>query len=133
MKLSRGGVALYVALIFFSGLVLGALGHRLYTVNSVGADSRRSPDEWRKRYTSEMQSRLHLSAQQVGQLNTILDETRTAFHQAREKMRPEMESIREMQFAKIRAILDNSQKAEYEKMRAEREKNMKKLGSGPGF
>lgn len=135
MKLSRISVAIYVALIFFSGLVLGALGHRLYTVRTVDANSvRHTPDEWRKRYTAEMQHRLGLRQEQLTQLNAILDETRDAFQAARERMRPEMESIREMQTSKIRAMLDDTQKAEYEKMRSERERNMKKkLGSGPGF
>jgi hypothetical protein len=132
MKLSRTALAFYVGLIFLSGLVLGAFGHRLYTVNSVGAVSNRpNPDEWRKRYMSEMESRLKLSSEQAGQLNTILDETRASFQQVRERMKPEMDAIRDGQAARIRAMLNDTQRHEYEKMRREREENMKKAG-GPG-
>lgn len=134
MKLSRAAVAVYVGLIFLSGLVLGALGQRLYMVRSVDAGSlRRNPDEWRKRYTQEMRTRLSLNADQMSQLNGILDRTRQEFKEARERQKPEMDGIRDRQVNNIRAILTEPQRAEYEKMREERERNMKKMGSGPGF
>ena len=133
MKLSRGAIAVYIALIFASGLVLGALGHRLYTVNTVDANSvRQRPEEWRKRYTEEMKSRLTLNGEQLTKLNTILDETRVDFTRARARMKPEMDAIRDKQVNKIRAILNDGQRVEYEKMREERERNMKKAGPGPG-
>lgn len=133
MKLSRAAVAVYVGLIFLSGLVLGALGQRLYTVRSVDAGVRRNPDEWRKRYTEEMRTRLSLNADQMSQLNGILDRTRQEFKEARERQKPEMDGIRDRQVNNIRAILTGPQRAEYEKMREERERNMKKMGAGPGF
>jgi hypothetical protein len=135
MKLSKISVLLYVLLIFLSGVGVGALGFRLYTVGSVNATTTRRPEEWRKRYLNEMQSRLSLSSQQLKDLNAILDETRTRFHEARERQRPEMESIKQQQVGKIRAILDERQRAEYEKMRQEREARDKEQGRppGPGF
>jgi hypothetical protein len=134
MKLSRTAVAVYVGLIFLSGLVLGALGQRLYMVHSVDASSvRRNPDEWRKRYTEEMRTRLSLNAGQMSQLNGILDRTRQEVKDARERQKPEMDAIRDRQVNNIRAILSEQQRAEFEKMREERERNVKKMGSGPGF
>src|SRR5512138_875976 len=104
MKLSRTAVAVYVGLIFLSGLVLGGLGQRLYMVRSVDAsNARRNPDEWRKRYTEEMRTRLSLNADQLSQLNGILDRTRQEFHDARERMKPEMDAIRDRQVNNIRA------------------------------
>jgi hypothetical protein len=132
MSLSRLSIILYAALIFCSGALVGVFGHRLYTVNAVDAKTSRSPDEWRKRYVTEMQTRLKLRADQVKQLNVILDETRERFHAARERMRPEMDAIRGQQIAEIQGILDPAQRAEYDKMREERERNMKKGGPGPG-
>ena len=129
MKLSRTSVAFYVGLIFLSGLVLGAFSHRLYTANAVAATSGRpNPDEWRKRYMAEMESRLKLSPQQSSQLNTILDETRASFQQVRDRMKPEMDAIRDGQAARIRAMLDDKQREEYELMRRERDEKMKKAG-----
>jgi hypothetical protein len=132
MKLSKLSVLFYVILIFLSGAAVGALGFRLYTVNSVSATTTRRPEEWRKRYLDEMTARLHLNAGQLKNLNAILDETRTRFQEARERQRPEMDAIKQQQVGKIRMILDDQQKAEYEKMRQEREAREKAQGHPPG-
>ncbi len=134
MKLSRLNILLYVGLIFLSGMLVGVFGHRLYTVNTVSAKATRNPDDWRKRFVTEMEARLKLNTSQLQQLNGILDETRTRFHEVHEKYRPEMDSIREQQHGKISSILTGDQKAEFEKMRVERERNAKKNGTpGPGL
>ena len=134
MKLSRIAVSLYALLIFASGLAVGAFGFRLYTVKSVNASTSHNPAEWRKRYTAEMQSRLHLAPDQSRKLNEILDETRVRFTEARERLRPEMERIRGEQGEKIRAMLSESQRPEYEKMRREREEREKQHSkAGPGL
>ncbi len=88
MKLSRGAIALYVGLIFASGLVLGAFGERLYTVSSVVARQRPDPEEFRKRIEAEYQSRLKLTPQQMSRLNVILDETHSRVEETRKSMRP---------------------------------------------
>lgn len=126
MKLPRLTIALYVTLIFASGIVVGAFGHRLYTVNTVAAKTSRNPEEWRKRYTAEMQNRLGLDAQQLAQLNTILDDTRKQFDAVHLSHRPEIEAIKRQQVEKIRTILTDQQRAEYEKMREERKQHLKK-------
>ena len=134
MRLNRAGIALYVGLIFASGVAIGAFGHRLYTANSISANTTRNPEEWRKRYMSEMTSRLGLRHEQVTKLNTILDETRARFQEVHEKSRPEMEAIRKEQIQRIRAILDGAQQVEYEKMREERERRTGgKPPGGPGL
>lgn len=132
MKLSRLNIVLYVGLIFLSGTLVGVFGHRLYTVNTVSAKATRNPDDWRKRFVAEMETRLKMNADQVKQLNVILDETRTRFHEVHEKSRPEMDSIREQQHARILGMLTADQRAEFEKMRIEREHNAKKQGGRPG-
>src|SRR5207302_10101370 len=97
MKLSRIAVSLYALLIFASGIAIGAFGFRLYEMKSVNANTAHDPAEWRKRYTAEMQSRLHLAPDQTRKLNEILDETRVRFSAARERQRPEIERIRSEQ------------------------------------
>lgn len=133
MMLSRARMLLYVALIFGSGVLLGVFGNRLYTVNSVAATGPKNPEEWRKLYMTEMRERLHLRQDQVTQLNGILDETRSRFHEIHEKYRPEMEAMKQQQTDKIRAILDEKQRPEYEKLHAERERNAPKNGRRQSF
>jgi hypothetical protein len=132
MKLSRLAVSLYALLIFASGIAVGAFGLRLYTAKSVAANTAHDPAEWRKRYVAEMQSRLHLDPAQDRKLNEILDETRVRFTEAKERMKPEMERIRNEQVEKIRAMLTDTQRPEYDKMRRERQEREKKQGKSGG-
>jgi len=132
MKLSRVMIALYVTLVFASGAVLGAFGHRLYTVSAVSANTRRNPEEFRKQYISEMQSRLNLTHDQLVQLNSILDQTRSRFKEAHARMDPELDRIRAEQQLKVRDILQSPQQVEYDKMRQERDERMRREGHPPG-
>lgn len=87
MKLSRAAIVAYIGLVFASGAVLGALGHRLYTVSTVSAKATRNPEEFRKRVISEYQTRLKLSDAQVSQLSSIMDETRSRVEETRQRMK----------------------------------------------
>jgi type II secretory pathway component PulC len=136
MKLSRLAISLYVGLVFASGAVLGAFGHRLYSVSTVvSAKQNRNPEEFRKRVIAEMQGRLKLSGDQVNKLNFIMDDTRARVEETRQKMRPALQAIHEEQSQKIRDMLAPDQQVEYDKMRKEREERQKQTGrrSGPGI
>src|SRR5216683_935097 len=96
--------------VFCSGVVLGALGYRLYSAPTVvTAPAKLSPEEWRKKFVGEMQTRLHLDANQTTQLNTILDETRKQFDDARQRGREEMKKIHLGQVDRVRGILTDAQ------------------------
>jgi Spy/CpxP family protein refolding chaperone len=132
VKLSRLTIALYVGLIFASGVVLGVFGHSLYAVTTVNSKSPK-PEELRKKRLAEMQSRMKLSDEQVAKINSIYDETRAKFHEVRERYRPEMDALEHAQRDKVRSILSPEQQAEYEKMLKEREQQQKQNGGrGPG-
>ena len=141
MKLSKATIALYIALVFASGIVLGVFGERLYNATVVsgvsGPRAPKNPEEFRKSMVAEWQKRLTLSDEQVIKLNIILDDTRSQFHEAKKKMDPEMQAIRHGQQDKIRAMLKPEQRAEYEKMLQERVKREKenhgRREGGPGF
>ncbi len=130
MKRTNLAVALYLVLVFASGVVVGVVGYRLYDRDPSGVrfghDQQRrppiSPDEMRRRYVEEMRTRLKLNDGQLQNLNSILDDSRTKFRALREKYRPEVHAIQEEQAQKIRSILNDGQRAEYDKMREEREK-----------
>jgi hypothetical protein len=115
MKPSRATVVSYLLIVFLSGALVGVLAHRLYIIQGVAAGYRRG-------YVAEMTSRLKLSEEQVQQLNGILDEARNRYRAAREKIRPELDTIRQEQVEKIRAILSDAQQGEYAKLLEEREK-----------
>jgi hypothetical protein len=133
VKLSRLTIALYVGLIFASGVVLGVFGHSLYAVTTVRSNP---PEDLRKKTLAEMQKRMQLSNEQVTKINSIMDETRARFHEVRERYRPEMDSLQKDQRDKVRSILSPSQLTEYEKMLKEREEHQKQnggRGQGPGI
>ena len=132
MRRTGLATALYVVLVFLSGAAVGAFGHRLYLMSTVKAESRPSPEEFRRRYVEEMRTRLNLSADQLAKLNEILDSTRARFRASHERRQPEMKAIQDEQVSKIRSILTDAQRAEYEKLRAEREQRRQKRMRPPG-
>ena len=127
MKRTTLSTALYVLLVFLSGAVVGAFAHRLYVVSTVVSAK---PDEVRHHILEEMRTRLSLNNEQVNQLNAIMDSTKARYHevkarweeQSRQAAKPELKAITEDQAEKIKAILSEPQRAEYEKYRAERQK-----------
>lgn len=129
MKRSNLLIAFYLVLLFVAGMVVGVFGYRLYVGTPVSAKMgttarppKLTPEEWRRQYTAELRNRLNLSSDQVQKLGTILDETHNLFHQAHERSDLEIKTIREQQVSKIRAILTDAQRPEYEKIRAEHER-----------
>jgi Spy/CpxP family protein refolding chaperone len=137
MKLTRIAIVVYVGLVFASGVVLGAFGHRLYMVSSViSASKRLTPEEWRKKAMDEYRTRLKLTDEQVAKLNSIYDETRARVHEVHEKQKPELDAIRKDQVIKFKSVLTPEQQVEYDKIRKEREEHQKQIGErppGPGF
>lgn len=111
---------LYGLLIFSGGAAVGALGHRLYSASSVTATAGPlRPDEWRKRFTAEMKTRVQLDDAQMERLNVILDESKQLFDQVRAKYHPEMKAIYDAQVQRINDMLTEKQRAEYAKIREE--------------
>ena len=122
MNLSKAAIGMYVALVFLSGLVVGAFGHRLYTVSPVSASGPRSPEEYRQKYLAEMRTRVKITPEQEKKLVSILDETRSRYKETRDSVEPKMQQIRQEQVAKVNAILSPEQQAEYARMREERDR-----------
>ena len=115
-------IALYVALVFGSGILLGTFGHRFYTATTVSAKAGPAkPAPYRARYMEESQRRLNLSEAQLTKLMQIFDETRARMDEVNRRMEPEMLQIRNEQIDKIRAMLNPEQLIEYEKLRKERD------------
>jgi len=118
----------YLLLVFLSGVLVGVFSYRLYMVNTVNSGTvntkaaPRNPEEYRKRAVAEMTRRLKLSPDQVANLQRIMDETRQHYREAHERQKPELKAIESEQQAKVTAMLNDAQRAEYQKMREERER-----------
>jgi len=127
MKRSNLVLAGYLLAVFLSGGVVGYLTHFLYARQSASDKTvPRTPDDYRHKYVEEMRSRLSLREEQVQQLNAVLDSTRLRYREFRERHKPEVNAIQEEQVSKIRALLTEPQRLEYEKMRAERDQKRRK-------
>lgn len=123
MKPTRWTVALYMALVFVCGGVVGAFAFRLYTVSGVSANvGQRNPEEFRKRFMADLKSRLQLSDDQAAKLGVIMDETRMRVRAARMTIEPELEKIRDDQKQKISELLSPNQQAEWQKILDERQR-----------
>ena len=131
MTRSNLKIAISMLAVFLSGIAVCGVGYRLYTVRTVAAKAPppppKSPEDFRKKYVSEMDARLKLRPEQTEKLNVILDQTRTQFHAERERSKAEMKRIHDGQVEQVRMILTESQKLEYKKFQEERELQKKEM------
>lgn len=133
MPKSRFSAFVSLMLVFLSGALVGAVGYRLYAVNSITASKqatkqppRSSPEEFRRRQVEDVRQKLGLDDQQVAQYNAILDWTRQQFDQLHDSYNAQGRAIHDQQVAKVDAILRPEQRPLYDKWRAEREAERKK-------
>jgi len=125
--------------VFFSGAVLGAFTYRLYSLppaqsKDAGAPPKKlSPEEWRKKYVSDMAAAVKLDDQQVTEVNQALDRAREDFDKLNEKIKPERDALNEKwrperdaiqshQVDTINGLLRPEQRPLFEAFRAERER-----------
>ena len=140
MKRATLSTALYVTLVFLSGAVVGGFAHRLYMVNTVfSVPVSPKPEDVRRKIVEEMRTRLSLTNDQVTQLSAIMDSTKARFHEVRSKWdkeahiraKPELKAIQEDQVQKIKEILTEQQRPEYDRYRADREKQRQQNNNKP--
>ena len=95
-----------------------------------------SPEEWRKKYVSDLASATKLDTHQIEALNKVLDETRDEvtrlndkaradYDAVNEKWRPEREALHNRQIELVKGTLRADQVALYDAFRAERERQRK--------
>jgi hypothetical protein len=125
MKRWNPPIALYLFLVFISGAVVGALGYRTYKPPTASSNARVSPEEFRRLYLQEIKARVNLSDEQLQKVEAILEETRTRFHDARDKHNQIVKQIGEEQRAKMRAILAPEQLPKAEQFWQDRDQRNK--------
>jgi hypothetical protein len=131
MKRSNVTIAFYVLLVFIGGVAVGGFGHKLYTVKTVSATTKKkTPEEYRRAYMTEMRQRLSLTDEQAVKVEKVLDATRDRYRAFRERTKPELDQIQADQTAAVKLILSPEQMLEYDKMRAEREAKKRQAASG---
>jgi uncharacterized protein YneF (UPF0154 family) len=122
-------VAVYLCLVFLSGLLVGGFGVSVYMKKSAAAKP--TLEQRQLRYLTEMRTRLKLSDDQARQYKSILEDTGKQLHALHDKIRPEEHAVMERQAESVNAILNESQRAEFQKIREEREKRRQQLDRMP--
>jgi hypothetical protein len=119
---SRYSVAVYLVLVFASGILVGAVSHRLYVTTTVSATAQqpRTLDEVRKKYLDEIRSKVGVNELQLASVNQILDDTKRKFDDLKRKEKPLHDAIQQEQVDAISALLSPKQKIAYDDWRAER-------------
>jgi hypothetical protein len=95
-----------------------------------------SPEDWRKKYVSDLTAAVKLDPQQLAALNIALDRTRDEVEKLNGKMKlehdavnekwhPDREAIHHQQVESVKALLRPDQLPLYEAYRAERERQRK--------
>ncbi len=127
MSRSQSSLFFSLVLVFASGIAVGTVGHYLYTAKTVNAVTlpQANADKFRKEFVEDMRKRVGSTDDQVGRMNTVLDQTRLQYKQVRDKMKPDMDRIKTEQIERINAILSPEQQKLYQQLRAEREEKSK--------
>ena len=126
MRRSNLALAFYLLLVFLSGVLAGGFSYRLYTLRASNPKTPpRRPEEFRQRYLKEMRTRLHLSDQQVTQVDSIMEAARARYNAFRDLHKSEIDAIETERVEKVRAILSETQRLEYEKVRREHDERRK--------
>ena len=109
--LEQKRATLFILLIFLCGMVAGALGSNLWmNLERRGATTRAAVPYSAQRTVEKFTRRFSLTPEQAQKLNLILDETRKAY----QTHETEQAAIRQRGRDRIREILNEQQRAQYE-------------------
>jgi hypothetical protein len=123
MPRSRISIALYLVLVFASGILVGIVSFRLYSTNTASANnSPRSMSEFRKRYLDGMRTKVGVSEAQIVAITKTLDETKRKYDELAAQEQPLHDKIQQDHIDEIKALLNDQQKIAYDNWRAERER-----------
>lgn len=123
MPRTRISIALYLVLVFASGILVGTVTHRLYATNTASANnSPRSMSEFRKRYLDGMRTKVGVSEAQIVEITRTLDETKRKFDALAAQEQPLHDKIQQEHIDEVKALLNDQQKIAYDNWRAERER-----------
>ena len=123
MPRTRITIALYLFLVFASGITVGLVSYRLYAANTASANnSPRSMSEFRKRYLDGMRTKVGVSEAQIVAITGTLDETKRKYDALAAQEQPLHDKIQQDHINEVKALLNDQQKVAYDNWRAERER-----------
>lgn len=124
MPKSRVTIAVYLILVFASGILVGIESHRLYaTTNTARANaSPQTMSEFRKRYLDGMKNEVGASGEQIVEINNILEDTKKKVEELTAAEKPLHDKIQQEHIDQIKALLTSDQRARYENWRQARER-----------
>jgi hypothetical protein len=122
MPRTRISIALYLFLVFASGIMVGLVSYRLYAANTVIANSPKSMSEFRKRYLDGMRTKVGVSEAQIVAITRTLDETKQKYDALAAQEQPLHDKIQQDHINEVKALLNDQQKIAYDNWRAERER-----------
>jgi hypothetical protein len=121
MPRTRTTIALYLILVFASGILVGIVSNRLYATNTASANNAtQNVGEFRKRYLAGMREQVGASEAQIVEVTRILADTRKKLDELDLGQKPLRDKIQQQHVDQIRSLLSDPQKIAYDKWRAER-------------
>jgi len=121
---------LLVFAIFFVGIATGILLANFYTTRVSGSpDAANNSPQRAQRDINKFYDYLGLDAAQREQMHKIGDETRHEFQELRKETQPRYEAIQEQSRVKIRAVLNDEQRAKYDEFRRNMDERRRKRES----
>ena len=134
MPKSKLSAIVSLLLVFLSGVLVGGVSYRLYTVSTVSTENRAAgapppredPEVVRTRIVHDMRDRLGLDEDQVKKLNKIYDDTRVHFDELHSHANSETRKLWDEQTNSIKAILRPDQLPKYEELRRQRDEERRK-------
>jgi len=122
MPRSRISIALYLVLVFASGILVGVVSHRLYATNTARASTAAPANmsEFRKRYLDGMRTKVGASEEQIAAITKTLDETKRKFDALAANEQPLHDKIQQDHIEQVKALLNDKQRVAYDNWRAER-------------
>jgi uncharacterized protein YnzC (UPF0291/DUF896 family) len=122
MPRTRVSVALYLVLVFGSGILVGVVSHRLYVTTTVSATAAapRNMGELRRKYLDDMRAKVGVNQQQLDSVNRILDDSKRKFDELNASEKVLHDKIHQEMIDDVSALLTPQQKISYDKWREER-------------
>ncbi len=108
-----------IALIFFLGGLIGAIGSGLFARHKIENFRKGGPPPVKHIMLKRLSHKLELNESQKKEVDKIVDELQAELHTIMKKHHPEVQSLFEKYFTHIEDKLDQGQRAEFERIKRE--------------
>src|SRR6202012_1753913 len=121
MPRTRTSIALYLILVFGSGVLVGIASNRLYSATTASAkNTKQSVAEFQKMYLAAMKDQVGATPEQVAEISKILEDTRKKEDEFVAQEKPTQNRIQQDHINQIKQLLNPQQRIAYDNWRAAR-------------